>query len=83
MNGTDVYELIKPKADSLGIIRQFRIPNANKPVWYHINEEDEAIAYEFSTGNFYNKKLKLSPSQAKNFTITMTSYHLGYRYEQK
>lgn len=83
LNGTDVYELIKPKPDSLGIIREFRIPNANKPVWLDVNEEDEAMRYEFSTGSFDRKKLKLSPAQAKKFIVTMTSYHLGYKYERK
>lgn len=83
LNGMDVYELIKPKADSFGLIREFRIPNANKPIWYYVNQDDDAMKYEFSAGSFDNRKLKLSPAEAKKFTITMTSYHLAYKYDRK
>ena len=60
LNGMDVYELIKPKADSLGLIREFRIPDANKPIWYYVNHDDDAMKYEFSAGSFDKRKLKLA-----------------------
>ncbi|MBL7697115.1 MAG: hypothetical protein JNK79_03115 [Chitinophagaceae bacterium] len=78
VDGVDVYELITSKADSLGLVREFRIPNANKPVWYYVNADD-AMKYEFSAGAFDKNKLKLSAAEAKKFTVTMTSYHLAYK----
>jgi len=79
LNGLDVYELIQPKADSLGLIRSLRIPHADRTVWFFTNLSDDAIEYEFSAGQFRNRKLKLSPIEAKKFTITMTSYYLAYK----
>jgi azurin len=79
LNGLDVYELIQPKADSFGLIRAFRIPHANREVWFFRNHQDDAIEYEFSSGRLKDQKLKLSPSEAKGFTITMTSYYLAYK----
>jgi plastocyanin len=79
LNGIDVYELIRQKEDSLGIIRVFRIPKANQKLWFFTNRQDDAIEYEFSAGHFNNKKLELSPAEAKEFTVTMTSYHLAFK----
>jgi len=79
LNGTDVYELIRPKTDSLGLIREFRIPHADQKIWFFANREDDAIEYEFTAGRYNNKKLELSPAEAKVFTITMTSYYLAYK----
>jgi len=79
LSGLDVYELIRPKADSCGLIRAFRIPHADRVVWLFTNRQDDAIEYEFSTGHLEHKKLKLSPTEAKEFTITMTNYHLAYK----
>ena len=83
LNGMDVYELNKPKADSMGLIREFRIPNANKPIWFYVNYSDDAMKYECSAGQVVKRKLKLSPAQAKKFTIIMTSYHLAYKNDRK
>ena len=83
LNGMDVYELNKPKSDSMGLIREFRIPNAKKPISYYVNSGDNAMKYEFSAGRFDKRKLRLSPADAKKFTITMTSYHLAYKYNRK
>jgi len=79
LNGIDVYELIRPKADGLGLIRDFRVPHADRKLWFFANLGDNAIEYEFSAGRYKNKKLELSPAEAKAFTITMTSYYLAYK----
>jgi len=79
LNGIDVYELIRPKADGFGLIRDFRIPHADRTVWFLVNRQDDAIEYEFTAGRYNNKKLELSPGEAKAFTITMTSYYLAYK----
>jgi azurin len=83
LNGIDVYELIKPKEDGYGLIRDFRIPRANQTLWFFTNLHDDAIEYESSPGKFNNGKLKLSPAQAKEFTITMTSYHLAFKRKKE
>jgi azurin len=79
LNGIDVYELIREKPDSLGIIRSFRIPHADRKVWFFTNLQDDAIEYEFSAGHLKDKRLELKPIEAKEFTITMTSYYLAYK----
>lgn len=79
LNGIDVYELIRPKADSAGLIRDFRIPHSDRKVWFFTNRHDDAIEYEFSAGRYKDRKLELSPVEAKAFTITMTSYYLAYK----
>jgi hypothetical protein len=79
LNGVDVYELIQQKSDSCGLIRAFRIPHSDKAIWFFTNRQDDSIEYEFSAGHLKDKKLKLSSVEAKQFTITMTSYHLAYK----
>lgn len=79
LNGIDVYELIRPKPDGLGLIRNIRIPHADQTFWFYTNRRDDAIEYEFSAGQFGDRKLKLSAQEAKAFTITMTSYYLAYK----
>lgn len=83
LDGTDVYELVLPKEDGKGLVRNFRIPNSNKTVWFITNANDEAVRYEGSAGNWDKGTLKLSPQQAKKFAITMTSYPLVYNKRQK
>jgi azurin len=83
LNGLDVYELIRPKADSFGLIRIFRIPKADRVVWFFSNRHDDAIEYEFSAGHLKDKMLKLSTVEAKEFTITMTSYYLAYKNKKQ
>ena len=79
LNGLDVYELVREKADGNGLIFSFRIPDATQPVWFFTNREEDAIEYEPSAGNWKNGKLELSPAEARAFTITMTSYYLAYK----
>ncbi len=71
VNGRDVYELVKPKENSSGIIRHFRIPKAEKVTWFVASDQDR-VSYESSAGTWENGKLKLSAAEAKNFSITMT-----------
>ena len=79
LNGTDVYELIRPKGDGFGLIREFRVPDSKSNLWFYRNSNDESIEYTSSEGNFNKNKLKLSPSQSKKFKITMTSYYLAFK----
>jgi hypothetical protein len=79
----EVYELIREKADGNGLIRSFRIPHAEQTVWLFTNREEDAIEYESSAGKWKDGKLELSPTEAKEFTITMTSYYLAYKKKKK
>jgi hypothetical protein len=83
LDGIDVFELIRPKADGTGLISNFRIPHTNRVIWFFTNPEDDAIEYEFSKGKFKNGKLRLATAEAKDITITMTSYHLVFKNNRK
>lgn len=83
LNGMDIYEMIREKEDGNGLIRSFRIPHADQDVWFFTNKEENAIEYESSAGSWKDGKLKLSPTEAKEFTITMTSYYLAYKKKKK
>ncbi|MEO5999519.1 MAG: plastocyanin/azurin family copper-binding protein [Chitinophagaceae bacterium] len=71
LNGTDVFELILPGKDGSDLVRTFRIPSANKTVWF-CTDPDDGAAYRISTGKWGNGTLLLSPGQARQFSITMT-----------
>lgn len=79
LDGTDVYEMIRPNNDGTGLIRDFRIPSADRVFWFYANHEDEAVEYEFSAGRFRDKRLELIAGEAKKFTVKMKSYYLAYK----
>jgi azurin len=79
VNETDVYEMIKPKEDGFGLIREFRIPNAKANVWLINNAQDNSIKYEYSAGKEENGKLRLSANEANKFTVTITSYNVAFK----
>lgn len=71
LSGKDVYELIHPKPDGSGLIRTFRISEVEAPVWFIYDRED-GVSYESSAGEWEGRVLKLTSTEAKEFTITMT-----------
>ena len=79
VDGADVYELIKPKEDGFGLIREFRIPNTNRNVWLINNAQNNSISYAHSAGKQENNTLKLSSDEAKQFSITITSYNIAFK----
>jgi plastocyanin len=83
LNGIDVYELIKPKEDGKGIIRNFRIPNAGNTVWFTSKSLNGSVVFTSSVGQWTDGKLKLSPEQARQFSITMTNYTLVFNTRKK
>jgi azurin len=76
LSGIAVYEIIHPKPDGSGLIRKFSIPEIEEPVWFVFDPDDE-VDYEASTGKWENGQLKLSPQQAREFTIIMTKKEEG------
>jgi azurin len=71
INGTDVYELIKPATKGDGLVRIFRIPNAIRPLWFN-RATAISVNYTASAGQWQKGKLKLTAAQAKNFTLHIT-----------
>jgi plastocyanin len=71
IDGTEVYELLTPKADGTGLIRTFRLPRGRKPLWFCFDAGD-GMQYEASAGRWQEGKIRLSARQARQFTITMT-----------
>ncbi|CAN5605086.1 hypothetical protein BH23BAC1_BH23BAC1_09590 [soil metagenome] len=71
IDGSEVYELILPKADGTGLIRNFKIPDASDIIWFIFNPED-GCEYTSSQGQWVDGKLRLTPLEAKKFTITMS-----------
>lgn len=83
INGLDVYEIIHPNEDGNGFSRKFRIPDIREPLWFVVNLEDEAAQYETSAGEWTDNRLFLTPDQAKEFTITMTNFHLQFQKKKQ
>jgi plastocyanin len=78
VNGYNVYELILPKEDGTGLIRTFRVPDIVKAVWFISNTDKGSTEFTASAGKWENSKLKLTPQEARQFTVTMTNYSLVY-----
>jgi azurin len=71
LDGVTVYELIQPKKDGSGLIRTFRIPKASTPVWFEFDALD-GVTYNTNKGKPEKNRIRLSPSEAVQFSITMT-----------
>lgn len=76
INGVNVHELIKEKPDGSGLVRIFRIPDATQNVWFFRGNTLKST-YESSVGKWVDNVLKLTPNEAKNFTITLTKTKAG------
>lgn len=72
IDGRDVYEMIKPALKGDGLIRMFKIPNAGRNIWFTTGGKS-ILAYKASAGTWQKDKLKLSPVQAKSFTISINA----------
>ncbi len=70
INGTDVFELILPKADGRGLSRTFRIPDVKNTIWFNTDPFD-GVKYEASAGIWEGNRLKLTPREARKFSISM------------
>ncbi|MEJ7692770.1 plastocyanin/azurin family copper-binding protein [Daejeonella sp.] len=83
LNGIDVYELIKPKEDGNGIVRHFRIPGVGNTVWFTSKSMNGSVEHTSSAGKWIDGKLKLTPQEARQFSITMTNYSLLFNTRRK
>lgn len=71
IDGLDVYELILPPDKGIGMVRTFQIPDATQPIWFTFSPED-GVEYACSVGEWQDGKLRLSPTDARKFSIVMT-----------
>ncbi|WP_331077985.1 plastocyanin/azurin family copper-binding protein [Daejeonella sp.] len=71
INGIDVYELILPNVDGQGLIRTFSIPDVKNTVWFNTDQSD-GVKYKASAGSWEGNSLRLTPKEARKFSITMT-----------
>lgn len=83
INGQHVYELILPKEDGNGLVRKFRVPDAKSTVWFISAAVNSTATYESSAGEWIDGKLKLTPAQAREFSVTMTNYSLVFNTRRK
>lgn len=71
LSGADVFEIIHPKPDGTGLIRTIRIEGNQQPAWF-VHEPDDGMDYEASAGTWEGHRLRLTPNQAREFTLIMT-----------
>lgn len=71
MGDVDVHELIKPTADSSGLVRHFRMTGVTKTIWF-LKGPAKEVNISASTGNWQANRLALTPAEAAAFTITIT-----------
>ncbi|HEX8041044.1 MAG TPA: plastocyanin/azurin family copper-binding protein [Chryseosolibacter sp.] len=71
VDGTDVYELIRPTEKGDGLIRTFTIPRGNEDVWF-IGAPTDGMKFESTAGTWRKQTLLVPVSGIKNFSIVMT-----------
>lgn len=65
-----VHELITPAAVGTGLDRRFRIENLDAPLWF-VTDAADGVPHEASAGVWDGSLLKLTPEQARSFTVTL------------
>lgn len=71
LDGADVTEVVtSAQAEGQGIVRTFTFSNIKKDIYYFTQPTD-GMAYSSSAGKWKNGVLKLSPKEAKKFSVTM------------
>ena len=68
----DVFEQVLPRAGAPGITVRIRIPGARGPVFYR-SASDALAQWSSSAGSWDGAVLTLTPAQAADFTLTLTS----------
>jgi hypothetical protein len=75
VNGIEITELIREKSDGTGLERRFRVIGGLEPVWF-LHASNDGMTYRFSAGQATaDGAHKLTPSEAKEFVVTMTKTH--------
>ena len=70
LGGAEVFEKITPTPGDTGLALHFRIPKAAHPLEFNLSSANAKLAS--SAGAFDSGVLRLTPSQAADFTVTLT-----------
>ncbi len=76
VDDVQVRELITPTDEGAGLRRTFQIPNAEETVRF-IRSPQEDVTIEASAGSWQADTLRLRPSDAQEFTVTVTHNSSG------
>lgn len=71
MDGVTVRELITPVSDGVGLQREFQIEEPPQEIRF-VRTAADSVTVEASAGTWRADTLRLSPEEARDFTITMT-----------
>lgn len=72
IDGVTVREFIRARQDGVGLVREFEVGSLEEPLWFVTGVEDDAPQVEASKGTWSGGQLRLSPEEARDFTITVT-----------
>ncbi len=72
VDGTEVTEIIRAAGSGNGLVREFRMGPVSDDVFFTL-EPHEEIEYTASAGRIEGNLLRLTPRQARQFTITIKS----------
>ncbi len=76
IDGIDVYELIHPTDEGTGLIRTFRLPEVNRPVWF-LTDPQDGVVYEIAGTKAGNGPRKIAPAEAREFKVVMMKKESG------
>ena len=69
--GVQVRELVKPHPEENGLVRTFKVSSVEDPLWFATGGDEAGVDFEASAGTWEGDMLRLTPEEAKNFTVTM------------
>ena len=72
VDGVEVIEVIRAAETGNGLVREFRVGPVDQDVFFTIQAQD-GMEYVPSAGAFEGSTLRLTPGQARHFTILMKS----------
>jgi azurin len=75
LDDVEVTERITPTIEKSGMKRVLTFKNLKEPIWFV--KEDTAVEYYVNKGSWEGNFLKLSPEEARKFTITITEKTQG------
>jgi azurin len=76
VDGTEVTEVIREAGSGNGLVREFRMAPVSGDVFFTL-EPQNGITYTASTGKIEGNMLRLTPQQARQFTITIKAQKIA------
>jgi hypothetical protein len=72
----EVTERITPTLEKPGMKRVMTFKNLKEPIWF-VREDTDGVDYYVNKGSWEGNYLKLTPEEAREFTITITEKTQG------